>query len=617
MLALGGSLRAQDFIQNYSFVKTGPQGPGTSFANTGVTSFFMSWSPQTSMNTCSVQADSSSDGSSWGNGDLIASQSCTTAGSATTATLGNGKNFVRVNVTVMSGTGGLNVTLKGWGGAGGGSGLPAGGSVGNIPVNTAPGVGTWQNMQNISGLCTASQGCTGVASPTAHALLAFEGASAAQNVCTPPATNGDYSVLYHVTGAAAVDPTCPQIGLGGAAGLTGAATTYTVLFSDNGTVLTHDKAASGAINVTLNTATALGNPNFAFRWSNHSAQTDTITPTTWTIQGNASAGGATLTIASGAACTIKVDPNSATNWVADCATSGGSPVWSSLTNATGNLSLNNTGFNTTFSQNTSGGTDTWTWQNTTAALVGTCQPTPNLVLGGTYWTGAASATDSWTIQGQCVSGSNGNETLNFSHAGSTGSSILGLPHGDRLLTGNGTFAFASQSGDSVEMDSGSDQVFLGTNSSNAITAKFGDNNSGTSLIANFVTTTPGQKLVLTTMLKATAALTSGQVVKIDSANANSIVVAATTDTGAGTYFGFVENAPGAGAVAQIALPGSIITDPLLGTGTCTIGQFVINDTTTSGRVKCTGTFTAGTILGYAITAQAAVGSAVSVYVLPR
>lgn len=166
------------------------------------------------------------------------------------------------------------------------------------------------------------------------------------------------------------------------------------------------------------------------------------------------------------------------------------------------------------------------------------------------------------------------------------------------------------------MLSGSDLVFSGINNSNAITTTFGDNGSGTALNANFVVTTAGQKDVLTTSLKATAALTSGQVVKIDTANANSVVVAATTDTAAGAVLGFVENAPGAGAIAFIAIPGSIITDPLLGTGTCSIGNFVIVDTTTAGRVKCTATFTAGTVLGRAITAQASVGSAVSVYVQP-
>jgi hypothetical protein len=296
---------------------------------------------------------------------------------------------------------------------------------------------------------------------------------------------------------------------------------------------------------------------------------------------------------------------------------GGAPAWSSITNATANLSLNNTGFNTTFSQSTTGGTDTWTWQNTTAALVGTCQPTPTMVLAGTYWNGAASAADSWTLQGQCTSGSNGNETLNFAHAGSTGHLAFGFQGGASIRFDGGLMNMIAASGSAVTMTSGSDIVFNGTNNSNAITAQFGDISSGTSITIPLVSTTPGQKAVISTQLKATAALTSGQVVKVDSANANSVVVAATTDTGAGAVLGFVENSPGAAAAAQIAIPGSIIVDPLLGTGTCSIGNFVIVDTTTAGRVKCTGTFAAGTILGYAVTAQASVGSAVSVYVLAR
>ena len=55
-----------------------------------------------------------------------------------------------------------------------------------------------------------------------------------------------------------------------------------------------------------------------------------------------------------------------------------------------------------------------------------------------------------------------------------------------------------------------------------------------------------------------------------------------------------------------------IATPLLGTGTCTKGQFVIADSTTAGRVKCTSTFSAGTVLGFVTIAQATVGSAVGV-----
>lgn len=120
-LAMGGSLSAQDFNQSYNFINTGTNGPTTTFANTGVASFFISWFPQVSLSACSVQIDSSADGISWGSGDLIASTSCTAAGSSSTASLASGKNFVRVHVTVLTGNGGLNVTLKGWGGSSGGS----------------------------------------------------------------------------------------------------------------------------------------------------------------------------------------------------------------------------------------------------------------------------------------------------------------------------------------------------------------------------------------------------------------------------------------------------------------------------------------------------------------
>lgn len=294
---------------------------------------------------------------------------------------------------------------------------------------------------------------------------------------------------------------------------------------------------------------------------------------------------------------------------------GGSSAWSALTNAGASLSLTNSGFNTTFTQNAA---DEFLWQNTTASTVTTPQNSPLLGLAGTAWVGAgASGPDGWTFQDVVTAGLNGNSTLTLGHTGtSTGHLSLAFPGGGTLRTDGGIMAMTAVLGNQISLGSGSDQVFVGSNNANAITDTLGDPFSGTSLVVNFTTTAAGQKLVLTTQLKATAALTSGQVVKIDTANANSVVVAATTDTGAGAVLGFIENSPGAGAVGYVALPGSIITDPLVGTGTCTIGQFVIVDTTTAGRVKCTGTFTAGAVLGRALTTQNTVGSAVSVYVQP-
>lgn len=105
----------QDSVSSYNFQVSGVQGPGSTFRNTGINSFLISWAPAGSVSSCSVQVDSSADGVTWGSGDLIASQNCASIGSSSIATLANGKYYVRVHVTALNGPG-VNVTLKSWGG---------------------------------------------------------------------------------------------------------------------------------------------------------------------------------------------------------------------------------------------------------------------------------------------------------------------------------------------------------------------------------------------------------------------------------------------------------------------------------------------------------------------
>ena len=156
---------------------------------------------------------------------------------------------------------------------------------------------------------------------TAHAVPVVESGSLS-DVCTPPTANGTYQFLYIVTASGAVDPTCPQVGLGGTAGLTGSTSTYTILYSDNAQPVPHDYAATSSIAVTLPTPTTLGNPAFVTSYCDYSAHTDTITPTTWTINGNS-----TLSVPTGVCFRISVDPNnsalSKTNWLA---TNSGVPL---------------------------------------------------------------------------------------------------------------------------------------------------------------------------------------------------------------------------------------------------------------------------------------------------
>ncbi len=113
-------------------------------------------------------------------------------------------------------------------------------------------------------------------------------------------------------------------------------------------------------------------------------------------------------------------------------------------------------------------------------------------------------------------------------------------------------------------------------------------------------------------LTATSAITGPVPVKADTANANKIVQTVTTDTGAGIPIGVVVNSPGAGGTGFVVTDGVVALT--LGTGTCSIGNFVIVDTTTNGRVKCTATYTAGTVIGVAMAANSTVGTTFNVMV---
>lgn len=99
--------------------------------------------------------------------------------------------------------------------------------------------------------------------------------------------------------------------------IAGATSAYPITFADQLTTIDHDSAGSASVTVTLPTADTLGlNPGFVFIYSNHSTHIDTITPTTWTING-----GATLPVPVNSFCRVRVDPNSATGWISDCANS--------------------------------------------------------------------------------------------------------------------------------------------------------------------------------------------------------------------------------------------------------------------------------------------------------
>lgn len=99
---------------------------GSNIIGTGAAFHKLTWTVSGTVSTCTVAVDSSVDGVSWSAGGALANQTCTSNGNATSSS--TPVNFVRINLTVLSGAGAtVNFNLTGYinNPAGGGS-LPTG-----------------------------------------------------------------------------------------------------------------------------------------------------------------------------------------------------------------------------------------------------------------------------------------------------------------------------------------------------------------------------------------------------------------------------------------------------------------------------------------------------------
>lgn len=81
-------------------------------AGTAIGFHKLSWTTSGTITTCTVALDTSSDGVSWNAGAAIAGQTCTSPGTSTVATVS--ANFIRINVTVISGGGLVYATWSGF-----------------------------------------------------------------------------------------------------------------------------------------------------------------------------------------------------------------------------------------------------------------------------------------------------------------------------------------------------------------------------------------------------------------------------------------------------------------------------------------------------------------------
>ena len=128
--------------------------------------------------------------------------------------------------------------------------------------------------------------------------------------------------------------------------VTGTTSTDTILATDCDPTRV-EYVGSVSVAVTLPTATTLGVANCMTKlvnWTTGSGTTVTVTPTTWTINGNA-----TLVLAIGQEAILSIDPNSGTNWIADVVENGGIVAGTNVTLArtpNGGLTINAAGGST-------------------------------------------------------------------------------------------------------------------------------------------------------------------------------------------------------------------------------------------------------------------------------
>lgn len=225
----------------------------------------------------------------------------------------DGANWVAVNASPVGGTTAVQSTVSA-----GAWQLNVAGMVAVRLRISAYTSGTIQTVITSSVASAAARGGSGSGGTPASPTLSSQYNNAGSfGGTTVPATKGTFPIIYNLPTDSAVAPGPLQNGFTNTA-ITGAATTYTIAFSDNLQGIEHDVAGSASVTYTLPTPTTLENPNFAIpQICNYSTHTDTLTPTTWTVNLASS-----VTIPSNTCRSLSVDPFNANNWLAP---SGGAP----------------------------------------------------------------------------------------------------------------------------------------------------------------------------------------------------------------------------------------------------------------------------------------------------
>ena len=224
----------------------------------------------------------------------------------------------------------------------------------------------------------------------------------------------------------------------------------TVTFSANSTVTVPDPTDSGC------------GSNFTFALLAGNGVTLTVNResagTFNTFNGSsASTGLTTFSLSGGQYATLNAIDNTHYNVRVSVSPNASTP-WSSIQNPSGNMGPLTMGTGTSTFQYASALSNAFLWQNTTTATSGTTNGSPVLAWEANYWTGSASATDTWSFSHSLASGTNGASTFNITQSGSSGAAFVSVPgllvsniiktnsNANLLLQPNGTGAVVLNNG---------------------------------------------------------------------------------------------------------------------------------------------------------------------------
>jgi hypothetical protein len=304
------------------------------------------------------------------------------------------------------------------------SGTP---SVGWVPTATSPTTATWQ---------AGGGGGGGTGAQWQSAYFSAINTVAGYG----PGKTGQFPISQGASAA-------PLFASGGVPGSTVSAGTYTVQCdSSTATIdrLNIIKLTAATPTITIPDPADSGcGSNFAFTLLAASGVTATVnreTAATFSTFDGSTALSAqtTFTLTAGQSARFNSPDNTNYNVVIAKGGTGGSPLWSGIQNPNANLTLS-MGTNTTTFNHTSA--VNWLWANTTTATNATTNASPVLNIAANYWTGAASAADTWSLGSSLAAGTNGASTLTLGHSGSSGTAAVSVPD---LIVANSTAHYDMQ-----------------------------------------------------------------------------------------------------------------------------------------------------------------------------